>query len=59
MYLSAEDNQSHDGHHSEDERDLAVWLEPLAESNEDGHPDYDYVEQRLEDINGLSKKKAV
>ena len=48
-YLSAEDNQSHDGHHSEDERDLAVGLEPLAETDEDRHPDDDHVEQCLEE----------
>ena len=48
LYLSAEDNQAHDGHHSEDERDLAVRLEPLAQPDEDGHPDDDYVEQCLE-----------
>ena len=46
--LGAEDDQSHDGDHPEDEGDLAVGLEPLAEPDEDGHPDDDHVEQRLE-----------
>ena len=46
--LGAEYDQSHNGDHPEDEGDLAVGLEPLAEPDEDGHPDDDHVEQRLE-----------
>ena len=46
--LGAEDDQSHNGDHPEDEGDLAVGLEPLAEPDEDGHPNDDHVEQRLE-----------
>ncbi len=46
--LGAKDQKSNDRQEGEDKGHLAVGLDPLAEGDEDGHPDDDDVEQGLE-----------